>query len=270
MKQQPLCDDKSLLMAYLYDECDTDERRLVEQHLAGCATCTAELEQLRGVRGALREWTPPEQALGFRVVREETVVPGPSRWWSRGATRVPAWAQLAAAVLVLAIGAAIANLDVRIGNGALTIHTGWQKAPAVQQAQAPAAATPWRADLAAVERQLHQEISALPAAVSARAVDGGGAATARPAAAGRLSAEDRAAMLRQVQALLDDVGRRQQSNVDQQIAERFLRLQRDVDTQRVADQRRFLQGLSQIDMRTTQLSQLQNYMLRVGNIQEIK
>ena len=250
MKQQPPCDDKSSLMAYLYDECDANERRLVEQHLAGCATCAAELEQLREVRSALREWTPPEQALGFRVVRDASTVVRPSRWWSRDGMRVPAWAQLAAAVLVLAMGAAIGQLGVR------------REAPS-------------SADLAKLERRLEQQerrISELRAAATPRpapvvSTPGGAAPAAVPT---RLSQEQEARLLRTVQTSIDDMGRRQQQAVDQQIAERFLRLAQDVYTQRVADQRRFVQGLNQIDLRTTQLSQNVNYLARVANVQEIK
>lgn len=278
MKQQLPCDDKALLIAYLYDECDAAERRVVEQHLATCATCAAELEQLRGVRGALREWAPPEAALGFRVVRDgapllreaERKSPA-SRWWA-GGMRVPAWAQLAAAVLVLAVGAAMANLDVRIGSGMLTIRTGWQKAPVAASAtpstDRAAGGAPWRADLAALKDQLRQEISAM--AVSTRTVAGTGATAAAPVAGVRLTPEDRATVLRQVQAMVGDMERRQQGVIDQQIAQRFLRLAHDVDTQRIADQRRFMQGLSQIDVRTNQMSQVQNYLLRVANVQEIK
>lgn len=258
MKQQPMCDDKSLLMAYLYGECDADERRQVEQHLAGCATCAAELTALRGVRVALREWAPPEEALGFRIVRDKADVPV-------RAFRIPAWAQLAAAVLVLAVGAAIANLDVRIGNGGLTIRTGWQKAPAVQQTQAQAGA-PWRADLVALQRELRQEMSAIQAAATSTP-----AALSMKAVAAPASAQERSALLRDVQTRIDDVERRHQRELDQQMAEGFLRLAREVDTQRAADQRRFVQGLNQIDQRTTQqLGQVQNYLLRVANVQEIK
>ncbi len=255
MKQQPMCDDKSLLMAYLYGECDTAERRLVEQHLAGCATCAAELAALRSVRGALREWAPPEEALGFRIVRGKAGVP-------ERAFRIPAWAQLAAAVLILAVGAAIANLDVRVGSGGLTIRTGWQRTPAAPQVQ-PQASAPWRAELVAFERQMREEMSALRAAApTTRAAD--------TTVAARASTTERAALPRYVQAAVDDMARRQQRDVDQQIAERFLRLAHDFDSQRMADQRRFLQGLSQIDQRTAQLSQVQNYLLRNANVQEIK
>ena len=279
MKQR-ICDDKSLLMAYLYRECDDAECRSVEEHVADCADCAAELDALRGVRIALREWAPPEQALGFRIVREAdpaAVAPsaGPPRegrtahWFlPRVPVRLPAWAQAAAAVLVLAAGAGIANLNVHIGNDGVTVRTGWQQAPVAQgqppQAPAQAGAAPWRADLAALERRLRQDMPAAtvtPVASPAPA----NAATDRARAT-----SERTATMTRVQTLLDDRDRRLQRQFDRQLAEGMLRLARDVDSQRVADQRRFLQGLSQIDVRTTQLSHMQNYMLRAANVQEIK
>jgi len=277
--KQPMCDDKALLIAYLYGDCDEGERRRAEEHLATCADCAAELHQLRDVRGVLREWVPPEQALGFRIVREEvraTVTPMPSRDAggdrhakpSRWSSALPAWAQLAAAVLLLAVGAAIANLDVRVGSGGVSIRTGWQKAAPLGQAQAPAHPVDLasRAELAAFKSEIEQEL----ARVRTVAANANTAGAPRATTEVRLSPTDRDAIQRQVQAVVDDLGRRQQHQFDQQIAERFLRLARDVDTQRSADQRRFLQGLNQIDVRTTQLSQVQNLMLRQANVQEIR
>jgi len=300
MKQQPVCDDKSLLIAYLYGECDPAERQLVEEHLARCANCAAEMDELRGVRSTLREWAPPEQALGFRVVREtqspksEVRSPTPDagrripRWsWprvpGRGPQRdsrlgVPVWAQAAAAVLVLAVGAGIATVDVRIGNGGVTIRTGWQKAPVAQvqtQTAAQGAAAPWRADLVALERQLRQEMSPGSASTTAPGVDRTAAApTLAATTSARVSPEETATILRRVQTLIDDMERRQQREFDRQLAERFLRFARDVNSQRLADLRTIQQGFGQMDVRTTsevaQLRQVQNYLLRVANVQEIK
>ena len=59
MTMTPMCEDKSALVAYVYDECTADERRAVEAHLAKCGACRAEIEGLRGLRGHLAHWTPP-------------------------------------------------------------------------------------------------------------------------------------------------------------------------------------------------------------------
>jgi len=272
--KSPLCDDKSLLMGYLYGECDAAERQVVEEHLAACASCASELERLRGVRVALRDWAPPEQALGFRIVRDgmdeaagrrdalRVIRPRLSRWLP---ARLPAWAQAAAAVLVLAFGAGIANLDVRVGT--VAIRTGWHQvvqAPA-PQARAQAGVTVSRADLDALAQQLRQELASVS---SAAAPAGGSAPAARNVSApsARLSPED----FRRVQTIVDDMERRRQHEFDQQLAERFLRFTRDMNSQRSADLRAIQQGLSQMDMRTTELGRVQNYMLRVANVQEIK
>ena len=40
------CDDKSTLVAYMYGEVDAAARESVEQHLAACAACAAEVTAL--------------------------------------------------------------------------------------------------------------------------------------------------------------------------------------------------------------------------------
>ncbi len=276
--KSPLCDDKSLLIGYLYGECDTAERRLVEEHLAGCEHCASEMNDLRAVRVTLRDWAPPDQALGFRIVRDESAAASPgsgrvirprvSRWLP---ARVPAWAQAAAAVLVLALGAGVANLDVRFGNGGVTVRTGWQHAveapPQAARAQV-SGVTP--ADLAALREQLRLEIASAVAAsategpVSAATPTNVSSATVRP------SREDSAGMLRRVQMMVDDMERRKQRDFDQQLAERFLRFTRDLSSQRAADMSAIQQGLSQMNIRTNELNRVQNFMLRVANVQDVK
>lgn len=281
--KSPLCDDKSLLIGYLYGECSAAERKLVEDHLAGCASCVSEFNELRRVRVTLRDWAPPDQALGFRVVRDEVstahvreqpgrvIRPRLARWMP---ARLPAWAQAAAAVLVLALGAGIANLDVRVGNGGVTIRTGWHQAAQalVPSQRAQAAPTVSRADLAALEQQLRQEIASVATVATTPAGSGSAAVSPKSvsATATRVSPEQTAAIFTRVQTLVDDMERRKQHDFDQQLAERFLRFTRDINSQRAADLRALQQGLSQVDMRTTELGRLQNYMLRVSNVQEIK
>lgn len=167
------CDDKETLVAYLYGECDATTRQLVEAHAATCAGCARELADLRSVRATLAAWAPPNRATGFRIVRDEALetsgatILRPRRFWQ---VPLPGWARAAAAVLLVASGAAIANLDVRYGKEGLVIRTGWQR-PAEVAANLPVApspvarvaptstlaADPWRADLDAVTRQLREE-----------------------------------------------------------------------------------------------------------------
>src|SRR5688572_1065716 len=128
-----------ILIGYLYDDLDAASRAEFEIHLAGCATCRHELDQLGLVRVQLEQWTPPEPAwalsgaggqdLAGLALSGRTFPGGPdnvrpvSRWQRPGA--IPAWAQVAAAVLFLGISAAIANLDITYGSGGLSVRTGW-------------------------------------------------------------------------------------------------------------------------------------------------
>src|SRR5512133_1049021 len=134
------------------------------------------------VRESLSQWTAPGRAGGFRLVRdEEERVPAtatvlrPARWWH---STVPSLARVAAAILLLAGGAALANLEVRYDNDGLVVRTGWQKAspgasevavrPAAGAPQPVAAAavpnvgpsgdaTPWRAEMATLQQQMREE-----------------------------------------------------------------------------------------------------------------
>ena len=110
------CDDKQRLVAFLYGEASEREHAEVEAHVAGCAICAEEVDELRAVRVDLAAWQPPDADLGFRIVREG--VTASRRWW-----QVPAWAPMAlAAGLLLALAASV---QVEYGNGAIVIRSGW-------------------------------------------------------------------------------------------------------------------------------------------------
>src|SRR5262245_46681346 len=100
------CDDKETLVAYLYDEIDAELRRDVTTHLRACAACAEEVDGLRGVRRDLAGWQPPETELNFAIVQKSATVLRPARWSTRA---VPGWLQVAAAALLFAGGAALAN-----------------------------------------------------------------------------------------------------------------------------------------------------------------
>src|SRR5437899_363554 len=161
-------DRESVLVAFLYDDVDAVDRVAFETHVATCEPCRTELADLRAVRSRLAEWAAPESATRGRQSPVSTHV---SRWWHD----VPVWAQLAAAMLVLGVSASLANLDIRYdrANG-LSVKTGWAKpasAPSVAAAPAvDANATPWRVDLAAMQKQWRDEMRAQSATVAAAAV----------------------------------------------------------------------------------------------------
>lgn len=68
--------DAARLSAFLDDELPEDEAAEVARHVAGCARCHGELEDLRATRAALRSLPQPEPALSFMV---ESVLLGPVR-----------------------------------------------------------------------------------------------------------------------------------------------------------------------------------------------
>jgi hypothetical protein len=142
---------------------------------------------------------------------------------------------VAAALLFLGVSAGVANLDVRYDQNGLSIRTGWSArggsnesggsggsgAKEVAQGFSPASQTaPWRADLAALERQLETKFREIQA--SAMAVPAQTVVTA--------SATD-ADVTRRVRALVEDSEKRQQ----RELALRIAGLLRDVNAQRQAD-----------------------------------
>lgn len=239
------CDDTETLVAYIYDEIEPVRRDAVARHLVECARCRTELGALGGVRQALAQWTPPAPPLRFSVVQTAVPEPAPDNvirpavpaWQS-----VPVWAQVAAAMLAVAVGAAVANVQVRHDAAGWTVSTGWM-APAVPGA--PASAAPlaaddaWKPALAALAQslrdQLHErEATMRPASTPA----------ATPGTAARPASE--ADTLARVNTLIEASERRQQ----QELALRLTQFNRDLDLQRRADLVRIDQGIGQLEGRT--------------------
>jgi hypothetical protein len=121
---------------------------------------------------------------------------------------MPAWAQVAAALLFLGVSAGVANLEVRYDAGGLTMRTGWSRVQAERAAgtvpapQRREVTPPWRADLAALERQLRAEMHA-----------------AQPVAAPPRPAPNEAEILRRVHTLLEESERRQKNELALRVAE---------------------------------------------------
>jgi len=244
------CDDKQTLIAYLYDEVDTGTRERVDAHLAACPRCAAEVRALGDVRLELSQWAPPDAELGFAVVRNSTReseqrtadVLRPARWWQT----VPGWAQAAAAILVLAAGAAIANIQVRSGPDGFTVSTGWMPVPVPV---APAPSEPF--DGVAIERrvegleqQLRSEIK------SAR----------EPEAVRAAAAPADEATIRRVRQLLEASEQRQK----QELAFRLTQFASEMDVLRRADAHRMTRGLVQFDEQMFRQQQLLNNIVRIS------
>ena len=92
-----MCENKELIVGYVYDELSPDERETLNAHVAVCAECRIELDELRVTRMHLAQWAPPEPDLGFRLIRGGAAQPPASPGRSRF---VPPFAFAAAAVIV--------------------------------------------------------------------------------------------------------------------------------------------------------------------------
>jgi hypothetical protein len=249
-------DREDALMSYLYGE-DGPAVRIFDAHLATCATCREELDELRGVRGRLAEWAPPEPVEALTTLRRFAPRPKRSLWGALG--DMPVWAQVAAASLIVGLSTGLANLDVTYGANGFTIRSGWWPAPASAAAPAPTDA-PWRADLAALESELQSEITQVKTA-SAQSQT---AATPTPVDATTTAHDE--ALLRQVRNLIAQSDSRNQRDLALRVGE----VVRDVNTQRRADlvniNRTF--GQLQNDMGVEllkQREQLNNYVMQVSS-----
>jgi hypothetical protein len=157
-------------------------------------------------------------------------------WWRE----MPAWAQVAAALLVLGVAAGIANFDIRYDHNGLSIHTGWSRsasnvvAPDTHSRAATDDRAAWRAELTAVEQQLRSEMHTSQASSPA-----GGLQVAH------VSSSD-ADVMRRVKLLLDESERRQQN----ELALRMGEVIRDLSVQRQADLRKIDQNLGVLQDRT--------------------
>jgi anti-sigma factor RsiW len=262
------CDDKETLVAYVYGELPPDERDAFAQHLAACAACAAEVSGVGTVRQALSGWQPPEPQFEVTVSPRAAVVPmpaaamPPSAASPAGWTTLPVWARAAAAVLVIGVGLGAANVQIRSDASGLSITTGWMAPaapPAAASARVQTAATPaapgtpvlqpadttqaWRSALADLEARLKADMRSTRAATSA---------------------DDGAAVLRKVEALITESEQRQR----QEFAVRLAQLGRDVDMQRRADLVRLEQGEGQMQGRTgaevARQRELLNYIVRTS------
>ncbi len=280
MNEDRSCPSKEALVSALYGEASLDQRHDLDRHLDACAACRDEYESMASVRLALQEWSAPVLPVHFRLVAEPdpvagpgaAILAGPTRWWQ--ARRVMAAGLAAAAVLVLGASAGLANLDVTIGAQGLTVRTGRAReagraVPATGEepaaagqdpiglagpaAQAGASPADWRAEFAALERRLRDEMDDRVASSAA----GPTAQLASTRAAGQ-------DLLRQVQALIDAAELRQQRNLAQRVTE----LAREFDVQRRTDLVTIQQGLGQLEGRTqaeaARTRELMNLMVRTS------
>jgi anti-sigma factor RsiW len=244
------CDDKSTLVSYLYGEIDQDTRQAVDAHLATCLECASEVTALCDVRSELGLWVPPEVELDFTIVKKSELpaanVLRPARWWNT----VPVWAQAAAAILVLAAGASIANLQVRSGPDGLSVSTGWMapQAPALSGVSGRESVAGdvegWKPALVALETQLRNEMR------STRQQE---ARVAAPA-----PVDD--ATIRRVQQLIAESEQRH----ERELAARFIDFTRDINMQRRADLMNIGRGMVNYEDQLQRQRQMINNVIRVS------
>jgi anti-sigma factor RsiW len=233
-----MCNHERLL-DYLYDELPSAERAAFERHVQECVECRMELAELGGTRLALASWSPPDSELGFKIVRERPSAARQAFWTFR-----PAWGFAAAALLVLAVAAAISNIEVRYGNDGLLVRTGWNRSPKAEVNGAlagtvtavGATSTPddWSSRLRSLDARL-QQLEQQNRTVKAAALPGDTPA----AGSGRMSDAE---LLRTMRKIIADSETRQQ----RELAMRLTQVVRDFDATRTGDLARIEQGLRRV------------------------
>ena len=251
--------DKELLVGYLYDEVDAAERRTMESHLLACAECRGELKDLRGTRTRLAAWAPPTPELEFQMVRAPEAAESRARRWSIS----PAWGLAAAAVLVLSVASAIANVEVKYGPDGLTVRTGALRASPGQPAPVPGAVST-QAIAAADDPRLRAELEAI--ALRIRDLEAGGNGTRAVLTSAHVPATQppSADVLRAVRQLISESESRQ----EQELARRLSQVLRDVEGLRRVDLDRVQRALAEMqgvtDTTIIRQQQIENHLLRVG------
>jgi hypothetical protein len=239
-------DRDEMLVSYLYgDYSDTGsaDRAAFDAHLQTCARCRTELKALGGVRQQLARWNPPEPNLAFTNPHSIRNPESAVRNWT-----VPAWAQVAAAVLVLGASIGLANFDVRYDKNGLSVRTGWM---------APAKAAPETA--AAQPGVTHDELIAFGDRLRAELRD------QQPSSVTAVSARtDDPEVMRRVRSIVEESEKREKRELALKIAEAF----GDFDAQRRQDLAKLgtIQNTTgyEVIRQRQQLDQMNNILQRVS------
>jgi hypothetical protein len=250
-----IADDQDALLNYLYEEGDPSERLRIAHHLQACAACSVAVLELQSVRGMLADWTPPPVKLGFRIVQDPKEGSGSTdaRWW-KPAGRFPLWAQAAASVFLFAAGMAVSQLDVRYGNGALTVRS---------RSAAPAADEATVMPQSGIVQMRQNDIT-LPPALDPTAGSTDFRALEQQLRSDLKGRADGDVILRRVRSMIDQSEARQQ----RELALRLSDVVRDFDTQRRADLLQVQQNFGQLEGQTGQevahQRELLNYLVRTS------
>lgn len=235
-----MCEAKhESLVGCLYGELTSDEQRAFDAHLQTCAECRGELKALRRVRDDLVSWAPPECR---DLPSSWAVAPAPPAPMARLTSWAPAFALAAAAMLVLAASASIANLEVRYDDQGFVVRTGRAaEAPAAATSpstvSAPAAssagAAPMNASFVTAE-----ELAAFEARLKASFSESAGRASAQTASIASSNPQLPAEVRRWIEA--------SEERTRSEMAARFLEIATDFEGHRRADMLRVQQALGQL------------------------
>jgi anti-sigma factor RsiW len=226
--------EKELLVGYLYDELSASEQQEFERHLTGCDECRDEVKSLRATRSYLELWRPPEPDLGFEIVRRSAPAVNASRF-----SVSPIWGLAAAAVLVLAAAAAIANLELRFGSDGLVVRTGWNRGSASTSQTAAVPVTSQQSGDAATRAEVQvivDRLTELESRLSAQRAGSG-----QLAVSGDASRASDAEILRRVRDIVAESEKRQQSV----LASRVVQAMRELEAAYRTDLVRLQQGITQ-------------------------
>jgi hypothetical protein len=241
--------DKELLLGYLYDDLAAGDRAAFDAHLATCADCRDEVSALRQTRASLTSWAPPEPDLGFHIVRSSTPASSRTARWRLS----PAWGLAAAAALTLAVSAAVANLEIRVGAGGVVVRTGWGPSPAAADTPALQASTAALQKVEARVKELESQLAARPATAAT--------VTGPAVPVNRMTDAD---IVRLVRQLVSDSEQRQQDVLARQI----LQVSRDTEVARRNDLDRMLTAYRQLQGASYETSQrlrgVEDHIVRVG------
>jgi anti-sigma factor RsiW len=242
--------DKQLLIGYLYGELREADQEAFARHLTSCADCREEVESLGATRSLLTSWAPPEPDLGFQIVRSAQPAVMPRTRWR---FMSPAWGLAAAALLVLAVAAAVANLEVQLSGNGLVVRTGWNRGVA-ERAAAQTAPTVSADDLRRITARLSELETQMAGRQTVAAVPGNASAT-------RMSDAD---VVRFVRQLINESEQRQQGVLARQI----LQVNRDIETARRTDFDRLRHGMLQLqgtaDATFQRQRAIEDQLVRVG------
>jgi anti-sigma factor RsiW len=235
-----IADNHDALLDYLYEEGDPAERLKIARHLQTCAACSVAVLEFQTVRGMLSEWRPPASQLGFRIVQDQPS-PTPRQAWWAPSSRLGAWAQAAAAVLLFAAGVAVSQLNFNYADGALTVG-----------------ARPAEMNVPAMRNASIELVPEVGSSLSR--------ATTEPVApsATNTNNTDIEQLLQRVRSMIEQSELRQQ----RELALRLSQVAREVDTQHRADLLRIQQNLGQFEMQTgaqiDQQQQIMDYLVRTS------